>query len=165
MGRVFAAAAAAFEETLEGLDLPPEARRLDQRELGRRAALLAMADAVWGAHLGPLLDAKEVRRILGVGTRQAVSDLARRRRLLALRRRDGRVVYPAFQFGAHGRPHEALPRILAIVAPHVDPWTIASWFRTPSKLLGGASPARWLELGRDPERVLEAARRTAARMR
>src|SRR5260370_200925 len=65
MTRAHAAAAAkAFEETLEELDLPdstPELR--DPKSLGRRAALLAVAEAGWAPHLGPSFPPQPLHRL------------------------------------------------------------------------------------------------------
>jgi hypothetical protein len=44
----------------------------------------------------------------------------------------------------------------------LDPWTNASWFVSPQDTLDGATPVDWLERDGDEERVLEAARRSAA---
>ncbi len=168
MARSFVATAAeSFETTLRELGftrVPPEVG--DPAKLGRRAALVAAAEAVWTRHLGPLLDAKQVQALLGVETRQAVSDLRARRRLLGLPKESGRVAYPAFQFGGSGRPFEALPRILEVFEElaRVDPWTIASWFVTPQALLAGMTPAAWLAKGEDPDLAVRAARRSAARL-
>lgn len=137
----------------------------DPRELGERAALLAVAEMARSRHLGALLDTHQVQALLGVGTRQAVSDRARRGGLLALPTSSGRVFFPAFQFGPGGRPHAALPKVLAAFAEaEVDPWTVASWFRTAQALLDGTTPADWMGHGKGEDRLLEAARRTAAKL-
>ncbi len=163
-----AAAAESFESTLRELGLDETASDAgDPIRLGRRAALVASAQAVWTGHLGPLLKAREVQELLGVETRQAVSDLRARHRLLGLPKGSGHVVYPAFQFGDSGRPFRALPRILGVfheLAGNISPWTIASWFVTPQPLLGRMTPARWLFEEQDDDRVLEAAHRSAARL-
>lgn len=137
----------------------------DPRELGERAALLAVAEMAWSRHLGVLLDTHQVQALIGVGTRQAVSDRARRGGLLALPTASGRVFFPAFQFGTDGQPHPALPKALRVFAEaEVDPWTVASWFRTVQALLDDATPADWMGHGRSEQRLLEAARRTAAKL-
>ncbi len=168
MSRSFTAVASeSFREALDELGLTRRTAELgDPRELGRRAALIAAAEAAWKEHLGPLLEAKQVRELLGVRTRQAVSDLRSRGRLLGLARQDGRIVYPAFQFGPAGRPFQELPEILGLLGERagLDPWTVASWFVTPQVLLEGVTPAEWLRRKREPERVVRAARRTAARL-
>jgi hypothetical protein len=136
----------------------------DPSDLGERAALLVVAQSSWRSHLGTLFDTAEVQALLGVGTRQAVSDRARRGGLLMLPTADGRRHYPAFQFGPTGQPFPVLPRLLAAFAEaDVSPYTIASWFRTPQPLLGSDTPARWMGEGKPDEPLLEAARRTAAR--
>lgn len=164
MARALATAAEVFERTLEELGVS-ERDLGDPAELGRRAALLAAADAVWAKRIGPLFSREQVQQLLGVHSRQAVSQLTKRRRLLALPARDERLTFPAFQFSASGRPYEELPRILELFdAAGVSPYTVASWFVAPQRLLKGATPAAWLRRGGDPERAIEAARRSAARL-
>ena len=75
-----AEAAAAFQQTLERFGFATSKAALgDPVDLGRRAALLAVADRIWRRQIGPLLDGRDVQRLLKVGTRQAVSDLVKRR--------------------------------------------------------------------------------------
>jgi len=156
-------AARAFERTLEELEQQENAPGFDDpATLGRRAALLATAEAVWGRHLGPLFDVEQVKTVLAVGSRQAVSDLAKRGRLLALDASGGRKLYPAFQFGPEGRPYPELAEVLATFAGVVTPYTVASWLVSPQDLLEGETPATWMRARRDPERLHEAARRAAA---
>jgi len=159
-----ALAARAFERTLEELERQEEALDLgDPEVLGRRAALLAAAEAVWGLQLGPLFDVDQVKAVLGVGSRQAVSDLAKRGRLLALDAAGQRKLYPSFQFGTDGRPLPELPRLLAVFDGAVESaYTVASWMVSPQELLAGETPAAWMRSRRDPEPLLEAARRAAA---
>ena len=163
MGRALATAAETFERTLE--DLGVSDRELgDPEELGRRAALLATADALWSKRIGPTFRRDQVQELLGVRSRQAVSQLSKRSRLLAIPSHDG-LTFPAFQFSPSGRPYDAMPAILAAIQDaEVSPYTIASWFTTPQRLLGRVTPATWLRRGRDGERVVEAARRSAARL-
>lgn len=162
MGRDTSAAAAAFAETLDDLGIT---KLDDAAGVGRRAALLAVADRFWAEHLGPLLEGNQVQELLGVRSRQAVNDLVRRGRLLALPGPEGRLLYPAFQFSPSGRPYEAMPKVLAALEEaRIDAHTTASWFKTPQRALGDVTPARWLASGKDVERLVEAARRTAARM-
>lgn len=166
MSEMAAVAARAFERTLEQLERQEGAPDLgDPEALGRRAALLAAAEAVWGQHLGPLFDVEQARSALGVGSRQAVSDLARRGRLLTLDAPGGRKLYPAFQFGPGGRPFPEIAAVLATFADAVEtPYTVASWCVSPQKLLEGETPAAWMRSRRDPGPMLEEARRAAARL-
>jgi hypothetical protein len=164
--KAISAAARAFEEALEELQLPEDSPELqDPATLGRRAALLAAAEAVWTKHLGPLFDMDKVRTLLQVGSRQAVSDLARRRRLLVLDASGGRKLYPAFQFDASGRPYPEIQRILeAFDGAAETTHTIASWFTTPQEELQGKTPAAWMRARREPDTLYESARRTAAKL-
>lgn len=158
------AAAAAFDATLAELGVDGDDPAIDVRSLGRRAALLAVADTVWHRHLGPLLTTKQVAELLGVGTRQAVNDRVRRHRLLALPSGDRDLAYPAFQFDERGMPYAALAPVLeAFAAARLSPPTISSWFVTPQPALDGDTPAAWLSHGGDRERLVGAARRTASR--
>lgn len=163
----YTAAAAAFCDALEQLDLPTASvgDEQQQSELGRRAAMLATAELQWQQHLGPLLTWQQAADLMQtVGTRQGVNDLARRGRLVALRSRGDQLLYPLFQF-KRGRPLPALPDILdAFQAADVDAWTIASWLVSPQELLDGTTPVAWLKDERDPARAVVAAERTAARL-
>jgi hypothetical protein len=161
-----AEAAKTFEQTLGELGITGDEREVDPSALGRRAALLAVSDLVWHKHLGPLYSSKQVRDVMGRGTRQSVSELAKRGRLLALPETDDRLAFPAFQFGRTGKRLPALERILEIFEGAVEtPYTVASWFVTPEPRLQGKTPAAWLRAGRSPEPVLEAATRYAERLR
>jgi hypothetical protein len=170
-----ARARASFGDTLERLGVGEDAVRADAgdpcaEDLGRRAAILVGAQRVWDHHLGPLLGASEVAELLGVGTRQAVHDRARRGGLLALHQGSRQVRFPAFQL--IDRPGSATKMVIpglrgilsAFADAGVDPWTVASWFCTPAELLADVTPARWLAEGSDPEGALDAARRSAARL-
>jgi hypothetical protein len=163
----YVAATRAFEETLERLDFP-EGRLADpeaQARLGRRAALLATSELTWEEHLGPLYEWSDVAAVLGtVGTRQGISDLAKRRRLLVLPTKSGKLLYPAFQFsGARmiAGLHELLVELDSFGA---SPWTQASWFVTGQDELDGESPAVYLSHHPLDERVLKAAHRAVARL-
>jgi len=161
-----AEAAKTFEQTLGELGITGREREVDPSALGRRAALLAASDLVWHKHVGPLYSSKQVRDVMGRGTRQSVSELAKRGRLLALPEEDGRLAFPAFQFDRTGKRLPALERILEIFDGAVEtPYTVASWFVTPEARLNGKTPAAWLRAGRRIEPVLEAATRYAERLR
>ena len=161
-----AEAAKTFEQTLGELGITGDEREVDPSALGRRAALLAASDLVWHKHLGPLYSSKQVRDVMGRGTRQSVSELAKRGRLLALPEADGRLAFPAFQFTRTGERLPGLERILKVFAGAVEtPYTIASWFVTPDAALDGKTPAAWLRARRSPEPVVEAATRYAERLR
>jgi hypothetical protein len=163
----YAAALQAFQDTLERLDIP-EDRLSDpqvQERLGRRAALLATSELTWDDHLGPMYEWNDVAAILGtVGTRQGVNDLARRKRLLALPTKSGKLLYPAFQFQG-ARTLSGLHDLLTeLDSSGASPWTQASWFVTPQDELEGQTPAAYLGRGAFDERVMLAARRVAARL-
>ena len=159
-------AAEAFRTQLRDLGIAEDHTRVEEAvELGRRAALLAAAEALWRDHLGPLLDLKQAQRMLGVGTRQALSDLVRRRRLLRLTKRDGENLFPAFQFDRSGRPFPVLPRVLQAFEGAVSsPWAIASWLSAPEPALDGRTPVEWMRGRGDEDRLVQAAERYADRL-
>src|SRR5438046_5758344 len=134
MTAALAEAAKTFEQTLGELGITGKEREVDPSALGRRAALLAASDVVWHKHLGPMYSSKQVREVMGRGTRQSMSELAKRGRLIALPEEDGRLAFPAFQFGRTGKRLPALERILEIFNGAVEtPYTVASWFVTPER--------------------------------
>jgi hypothetical protein len=166
MGNIrFSAAAKALEETLQELNLPESSLDLADFSQGRRAALLAASESLWGKYLGPLLRVEDVQLLLRSSNPEAVSSLTLRGQLLALDVSGGRKVYPAFQFSKEGRPFPELPEVLRIFEGAVEtPYTIASWMVTPQPLLDAKSPAAWMQEGGNPELLFEAARRAAWRL-
>ncbi len=154
----------AYQRTLDRLDLPTdELSEERQEQLGRRAALVSVAEVAWEDHLGPLYDWKQVASVLRtISTRQGVNDLRQRKRLLGLPSKTGGVRYPAFQFHG-GRPMPTMPEVLEIFdVGDVNRWTAASWFRTEQDELDGETPQDWLLSKRSVEPVLTAARRLVA---
>jgi hypothetical protein len=120
---------------------------------------------VWEAFLGPLLSREQVRRLLRVESDQEVEDLVQGKQLLALPTDEGNTVYPAFQFGQNGKPYPAIARVIELLdSVAITPYTIASWLMSPKPYFGGTSAIRWLEMGRDPRRVVAEARLAAAHM-
>ena len=131
--------------------------------LARRALLLGVAEVFWRAQLGRLLNRQEVQEILGVRTRQAVSELVRHGRILALPREGGGYAFPAAQFDlSRGRIWPQIPAVLALFSEaDVSPLTTASWLTSPEPDLDDETPAAAFASGRGEE-VLEAARRQSA---
>src|SRR5713101_1659331 len=126
-------AAASFKATLAELGLSGDEPELgDAVRLGQRSALVAAAGALWRGQLGPLLDMRQTQELLGVSSRQAVHDLIRRHRLLAVSNEDRRTLVPLFQFAETGRPYAVVPSIVRLfVQVDATSWTMASWFTTP----------------------------------
>jgi len=136
----------------------------DPQNLGRSAALGAVAGSIWTDELGPFYDSEGVRSLLGNVTKQAVSDRVRRHRLLALRTGSGRLVYPAFQFSGRA-VIDGLGDVLAVVAPDdTESWYVASWLTTADPNLSNRTPIQALRDG-DAEAVLHAARDVAMSLR
>ena len=159
---------AAFEETLQRVEQGEIAEAVeefgDARALGQRAALLAFTGISWKRHLGPSFSKTEVAQLLGV-TRDAVRKRMKTRRLFALPTGERDYAFPAFQFDESGHPYPVLSAVLTVFAEvQVEPHTLASWFKTPQNLLEDETPATWMANYRDPEVLVAAARRTAARL-
>jgi hypothetical protein len=164
MSRATAKAGHAFVAALDALGLNGEEEGFDAGELGRRGALLAASDLIWRERLGRLLTRDEVQELLGLKSRQAVHDLTKRGRLLALATQSGRPLFPAFQFDLEqGRAYAAVPPAIGHFSEaRVDPYTAASWFCEPQAVLEGLTPAEWLRERRADRPLIEAARRSAA---
>jgi hypothetical protein len=155
-------AAEAFSRTLAEIGV--DEREVDAEALGRRGALLAASELVWGRQIGRMLSSREVTELLDV-SRQAVHERTQRGSLLAVRGTDGGILYPAFQFGPNGQPLPGLSEAVRTLAPVVETtYTIAAWFTSPEPELGGATPSDWLRNRGDPDAVVEQARREAARL-
>jgi len=103
MTAALAEAAKTFEQTLGELGITGKEREVDPSALGRRAALLAASEVVWHKHLGPMYSSKQVREVMGRGTRQSVSELAKRGRLIALPEEGRSPGVPRLPVRTHGR--------------------------------------------------------------
>lgn len=156
-------AAAAFESAL--IELVGERRpQLDAAEAGRRAALKAVAGAVWTDAVGPFYDTVGVMTLLGGVSKQAVNDRVRRHRLLALRTGSGRLVYPVAQFN-NERVVDGLGDVLDVLVPDdTEAWMVASWLTTPDPDLDDRTPLEALRVGCRTE-VLRAARELSGTLR
>ena len=100
--------------------------------------------------LGPFYSTRGVARVLGGVTRQAVEERRRRRRLIALRTKEGTWLYPAFQFDAHQRlVATVVDAHRRLVASGIDEWTAASVLLGPQPELGGRSVRDHLAAGLD----------------
>lgn len=108
----------------------PEVQRLVDEVLDQDAS-----DRAWAAQIGPALTQSATARLL-CKSEQAVG---KDRRLLRVRTRSGRVVYPVAQFAGRAQ----LPGVADVVAELgevVKPLTIASWLTAPNDDLEGRRP-------------------------
>lgn len=115
-----------------------------------------VSDARWSAQIGPALAQGDVARLLGK-SEQAVS---KDPRLLRIRNRDGRPVYPVVQFVGRGLL-PGLPDVLAVLLASVQPLTAASWLTTPHEALSGGRPVDALRAG-EGDQVARLARQLAS---
>lgn len=134
------------------------------QEVAERMAATVPALHPWDTQVGPFYDTPGVTRLLGV-SKQAVADRVKRRTLLSGVTRQGRVVYPVFQFrGGAVRPEISKVSVEFADCP-VDGWAVCAWFTTPAADLEGLTPLAWLDQHRPLEQALELARETARRWR
>ncbi|TDB82202.1 hypothetical protein E1264_31675 [Actinomadura sp. KC216] len=82
--------------------------------------------------------------------------------LILLDRPDGGVQFPAFQFGADGRPIPLVLRINRLLDVQDDPWGVADWWLGPNTWLD-AAPADLLGRADDRE-LLSAAHAVSAEL-
>ena len=115
-----------------------------------------VADASWARQLGPALNQGDVARLLGK-SEQAVS---KDPRLLRIRNRDTRPVYPILQFDGRGQI-AGLADVVVALAGVLEPLTVASWLTSANRSLDGRRPVDVLR-GGDAETVVALAHRLAA---
>lgn len=116
----------------------------------------------WREYLGPFLRRTEVQQRLGLDSLGAVNELTAQHKLLAVPTQLGEQ-YPALQFLMEGQVDPTVARVIAVLGDVVTtPYTIAAWLKAEQEELNGETPLGWLSHGRDPERVIEVAKHTAA---
>lgn len=125
----------------------PEALALARLVLEQDAA-----DQAWAAQVGPALTQRDTAALLGK-TEQAV---AKDGRLLRVRDRTGKPVYPVAQFSGR-QQRTGVADVVHILTGALEPLSIASWLTAPHRALDGARPVDLLP----DERVLVIARRLA----
>lgn len=153
--------AQAFEQEVRALlgDTPPDAQAV------RRGARLAVAEQAWVQRVGTMLDSKDVESALGV-SRQRVSVLAQKHRLVALPKQGGGRQFPAWQFtrlDSAQRAALAQAHHVLVSVGGISPWTAASWLLSKQTELEGAVPVRYAAAGGDLEQLVLVASRDAAR--
>lgn len=117
-----------------------------------------VSDAAWAEQVGPALTQSDTARLLGK-SEQAVS---KDPRLLRVRNRDGRPVYPVVQFDGRSQCR-GVGEVVTTLGAVLAPLTIASWLTTANPDLHGARPVE--ALADDPAAVMTLARRLAAAAR
>lgn len=112
---------------------PPEAIEQARRNARARKEFLRQYE---------VLDADEVHALYGSRAKNKSALAARWRaegKVFALEYA-GRLVYPAFQFDAQGRPRPIIADVLATLGKGVGPWQVALWFTSPNGWLDDARP-------------------------
>lgn len=138
------------------------------RRLGRQGADAALAPLAWAQIVGDRWDTSTTAEFLAI-SRQALFDRVRRGSLLGIAGR-GTTWYPTWQFDLTKR--QARPVVARVIkafeetlGDRPDPLAVASWAQTVQSSLDGMTPIDWISSSdRDEERVVVAARRTAAKL-
>ena len=115
-----------------------------------------LADEAWAAQIGPALAQRDVARLLGKSEQAVAKD----RKLLRLRNRDGRPVYPVMQFEGRGQI-AGIDDVVLVMAEVFHPLTVAAWLTGVNPALGDRRPVDALRES-DEDRVLTIARQLAA---
>lgn len=158
---VLAAVSEGLHERVAGLGRDPHSLGSPRAVADRMLATVPLAHP-WDGQIGPFYDTPSVVRLLGI-SKQAVADRVRRGTLVAATTRQGRVVYPTWQF-AGSRVSPQISRIAAIFRDSAaDGWAIASWFTTAAGVLDGKTPLEWLRDEGPEEPVAELAADSARR--
>ena len=139
-----------------GLDRLAARASAEAVSLARKVLEQDVSDTQWAAQIGPGLSQGDVARLLSK-SEQAVS---KDPRLLRLRNRDGRPVYPVVQFDGRGQL-AGIADVLTALCGSLEPLTAASWLTSGNPELGGLAPVQALQAG-DLAAVTSAAARLAA---
>lgn len=134
----------------------------DFSEASLKATLQAMRDAASATNrindrVGPFYSSKRVEKLLGA-TRQAVSERARRNRLLRVTTADGVKVFPAFQFTNDSVRYNLIPLLEELLSA-ADPWTVAYWLTAPQPGLKDRTALELIDTSEDNRMRLHAAAR------
>ena len=137
---------------------------LGDEDAGREAARLVLRQHIQEEASGPLASVPEVMEIIGVTSRNAVHERAKKGQLLAVRGPGRKVRFPRSQFTPTGDVWPGIPEVVAVLeSSEMDGWQLAAWLtgRGSQPELEGMSPVEWLKAGRDPAWVVTAAHQTA----
>lgn len=134
----------------------------DFSEASLKATVRAMRDAASAVNrindrIGPFYSSKRVEKLLGA-SRQAVSERARKNRLLRVTTADGVKVFPAFQFTSSSVRYNLVPLFEELLSA-TDPWTVAYWLTAPQPGFNGKTALELVDSSEENRvRLHEAAR-------
>jgi hypothetical protein len=118
-------------------------------ELARVVLEQDVSDKTWASQVGPALSQPDTALLLGKSEQAVSKDL----RLLRIRNRDGRPVYPVVQF--EGRAQlTGVAEVVAVLRPSLQPLTIAAWLTAGLPALAGRRPVDALRAGEVDEVVV-----------
>jgi hypothetical protein len=121
--------------------------------------------ALWESHLGSLYNTQQLY-ILTALPPQVIYRQIRQNILLALKQKNGRYFYPAFQFNSQGDLKKGFSDIFSVFPlERCDRYTIASWFVSPQPKLKSHTPVEWLDSGGSITVLYKIAQRVAARLK
>lgn len=140
----------------------------EAEELGRRAAMAALAPRLWADVVGDRFTTADLTQMLGV-SRQALAKRVASGTLLGIPGK-GTTVYPTWQFDMSADPIRVRPQVAAAFAVWVeelgtlDPYAVSAWARTAQAELDELSPIQYLDKNGDGEELVRTARIAAARL-
>jgi hypothetical protein len=116
-----------LEERLRTQDLDLDPTTPLDEVADRMVAAIPQSSSPWSEVLGPVYTARTLGEFLGI-TRQAISQAAQSLTMLRITTKDGRAVFPAFQFAADGSRVPGLRDVLRALKKGIDdPLTWAQW--------------------------------------
>lgn len=108
--------------------------------------------------IGSFYDTPGLIKLRG-GTRQNLYKQSAAGKLLSMKSAEGDIVYPAFQFTTGIKTLPGLTDVIsALRLGFTDPWDIALWLTTKTRVFGGKSAAELLRAGHINEVLIIAAR-------
>lgn len=113
------------------------------------------ADQAWAEQVGPALSQRDTATLLSKSEQAVAKDS----RLLRVRARDGRPLYPVLQFAGRAQLG-GVAQVVALLRDLIEPLSTASFLTAPHRDLDGATPVERLRAG-DVDDVLRVARRLA----
>ncbi|MHB8288164.1 MAG: hypothetical protein ACYDEY_02810 [Acidimicrobiales bacterium] len=111
------------------------------------ASVLRSANATrfWSEVTGPCLSQMDTARLLRVTDTTVMGKAG----LLRVRAKDGRPVYPIFQFDGRNQ-RSGVEDVVKMLSREYEPLTVADWLRSPKDDLDGMTPMEALEKGKFP---------------
>ncbi|PZU04715.1 MAG: hypothetical protein DI630_00955 [Gordonia sp. (in: high G+C Gram-positive bacteria)] len=130
--------------------------------IARSMAAALPSSHIYDQLIGPFYDTSGLTQWWGV-SRQAVAKSVAAGTIIACRLDGGGWVYPTWQFTDSGTVHPDLITLWSTLRGAADPWTCATWLRSPQSDLDDRTAVDWVVAGHPLEPALKLARADAQR--